>query len=358
MSCSKVLLLSLSLLLAVVIPAAPSTLFSGFPYLGMTVDTGILGGGFIIGKYQAPVVDSSSTSATYQVMAAATYTQKGQFLVYLFPEYSTAAWVSDTGMVLKLWPDTFYGIGNDTAVSAAEKFTEEIYGLSHTWRLQVRDSWFVSHVWSGYFARLTDIKPGGMIDQALVPGIDPGMINGTGVSIRWNTAGFGFYPERGIDLTGKYMLYRSWLGSDHSYDHYRLDCKAYIPIGSKTVLALRTDLVMNHGDVPLLMMPGLGDRLRAYPERRFIDKNRISQNIEQRVFPFDEPFLDRIGFVFFVEAGQVLSGLDGIDPKDWHWSAGVGLRFAIIPQERLNVRLDLGFGADKPTLSVMAREFF
>ncbi len=217
---------------------------------------------------------------------------------------------------------------------------------------------FLSLHGDAYYFSIRDIKPGGMIDQATFTGFSDGMVSGSGLSIRWNTAGFGYAPHRGIDLTAKYAIYRSWLGSDYSFDHYRINCRGFIPISVKSVLALRTDLTVNNDDEPLLFFPGLGSRLRAYPERRFVDKTRVSLNVEQRVFPFEEPLLDRIGFVFFPEFGQVSASPTKIRIGDWRWSAGFGLRFAILPAEHLNVHMDLGFGAEGKTFSVTAGEFF
>ncbi len=334
------------------------TVFTGYPYGGVTVDTGLLGGAFALWKHTNPADDSVQTFTSVQVLAGFAYTQKNQFTVNVIPDFVSGKWRTDVSMVLKKWPDTFYGIGNDSDLDDAEKYTENVYGLSYTLRRQMHHSLFLSLHGDAYYCSIRDIKPGGMIDQATFTGVGDGMVSGSGLSIRWNTAGFGYAPRQGIDLTVKYAIYRSWLGSDYSFDHYRINCRGFIPISAKSVLALRTDLTVNHDDVPLLFFPGLGSRLRAYPDRRFVDKTRVSLNVEQRVFPFEEPLLDRIGFVFFTEFGQVSASPTKIRIGDWRWSAGFGLRFAILPAEHFNVRMDLGFGAEGKTLSVTAREFF
>jgi hypothetical protein len=176
--------------------------------------------------------------------------------------------------------------------------------------------------------------------------------------LRYDNTDGSYFPRQGVKMEAKQLWYESAWGSDFEYRQSSLDARGYLPLSPNQVLAAQSDLQANTGDVPFFRYPELGNRLRAYDSKRFIDQVRISQRIEHRVFPFHGNFTRRIGFVSFVETGQVASEFDLIRLRDWHWSVGAGLRFSILPEQRLNLRADIGFGEDSVNVIINAREVF
>ena len=159
------------------------------------------------------------------------------------------------------------------------------------------------------------------------------------------------------------MLFRSLffsdiLGSDYNYSESKIDLRAYLTSSPVSVLALQSDLVTHDGNTPFYNYPELSARLRAFDGKRFIDALRISQRIENRVFPFSGNFSRRLGFVLFAEVGQVAEDIQSLALKDLHYSFGGGLRFSILPDEKLNLRADFGFWGDDMNFIINAREVF
>jgi hypothetical protein len=70
------------------------------------------------------------------------------------------------------------------------------------------------------------------------------------------------------------------------------------------------------------------------------------------------PFWERWGMVGFVGIGNVAPSISelgfGLLKSSW----GLGLRYAAIPEERLNIRIDFGFGTQNPGFYLNIREAF
>ena len=60
----------------------------------------------------------------------------------------------------------------------------------------------------------------------------------------------------------------------------------------------------------------------------------------------------------FVGAGDVASSFGNIDLSKIKTSFGFGVRYLVLPKERINIRIDLGFGSQLPGLYFNIREAF
>ena len=81
--------------------------------------------------------------------------------------------------------------------------------------------------------------------------------------------------------------------------------------------------------------------LRGYFAGRYRDRDLLAFQAEYRA-----PVWWRIGVVAFGAIGQVQHDLNGFRSDQFHPSLGAGLRFALSPQEELNIRADFGRGFD------------
>jgi hypothetical protein len=81
-----------------------------------------------------------------------------------------------------------------------------------------------------------------------------------------------------------------------------------------------------------------GDALRGIRTGRFRDNHMVEGQIELRV-----PIFDRWGAAAFVGAGEVAHRLSDFSVAELHPAAGGGIRFAIVPREHLNIRVDVAY---------------
>ncbi len=326
--------------------------YTGYPYIAYSNETRLMAGGFFyVGSKEDPELS---------LLGNAIYTQNKQFLAVLLPEYydPDLKLRYSSEAYLKLWPDTFYGSGNFTDGDISEPFTSEMYVNTFTLSKEFWPKVFVSLLSAQGYHRIVKSVDHGMLETSDLDGKEDSFYSGIGYRLRYDTTDNQNYPTRGVRYSIGHIIYREELLSDYDFTEHRYDFRHYLSINPRIVLASQTDLAINSGDAPYYSYLELGNRLRAYDSKRFIDKARIAQRLEQRITPFSNGASSRLGFVTFVETGQVMPTWDKIRLTDWHWSVGFGLRFSILPQERLNLRMDFGFGDDSINFIVNAREVF
>ncbi len=138
-------------------------------------------------------------------------------------------------------------------------------------------------------------------------------------------------------------FYSPVLGSTFAFNYLNILYQQFWQLKYKHVIASQTRLRYGFGNIPFLDMSTVGndDLLRGYPKNRFRDKSFIGTQVEYRF-----PLFWRFGGVAFAGAGDVFSKTSDLDIRLLKYSVGGGLRFMINPAERLNVRLDYGYGRE------------
>ncbi|WP_427963441.1 BamA/TamA family outer membrane protein [Altererythrobacter sp.] len=164
-----------------------------------------------------------------------------------------------------------------------------------------------------------------------------------------------FNPSRGVLLEGQYLHATPALGSDLSYYSLRLAANAYHPLGPDSVLAMRVSLCAKGRDAPFHSLCRYGDSadLRGYSGGRYRDRAAwaIQAEIRQKI-------AGRLGAVVFAGTGGIASGLGQLRDSNHLPSAGIGLRYEIAPEYRINARIDLAWGKDSQALYLSLGEAF
>jgi outer membrane translocation and assembly module TamA len=98
---------------------------------------------------------------------------------------------------------------------------------------------------------------------------------------------------------------------------------------------------MTFGDVPYFKLPRLGGdkMMRGYYFGRYRDNVYYMGQVEYR-----KQIADRFYLVAFFGLGRVSDKFKNVTLKNLHPTYGLGLRFVLDVMEKLNIRLDIGFG--------------
>jgi outer membrane protein assembly factor BamA len=133
------------------------------------------------------------------------------------------------------------------------------------------------------------------------------------------------------------------LKSTFSFQTINATYQKYWQFKPKHVLAWQTKARFSFGEVPFLDLSTLGndDILRGYPKNRFRDQHFFATQLEYRF-----PLFWRFGAVAFAGAGDVFGPSSTLSASNLKYSVGTGLRFVVDPAERLNIRLDYGYGRE------------
>jgi outer membrane protein assembly factor BamA len=138
-------------------------------------------------------------------------------------------------------------------------------------------------------------------------------------------------------------FYRKEIGSTFNFTFLNGLYHKFWQIRRKHIIAVQAKARYGFGQVPFLDMSSVGndDLLRGYPKNRFRDVNFLGAQVEYRF-----PLFWRFGMVTFAGAGDVFNKYTDLGINEVKYSVGAGLRFVVNPAERLNIRLDYGYGRE------------
>lgn len=239
------------------------------------------------------------------------------------------------------FPDKFWGLGKDAPDSQEEAYTFQQYYIYLHAQRKLRERIFVGILYE--YQRLLDVDylPGGLFDQLAVPGRSPYHVSGGGLSITYDSRNNAFAPDKGGFLQVYFNTFSPILGSNFRYTNYVVDFRRFIQLYRQQVFAIQAYGFFNSGDTPLRSLASFGgsNSMRGFYDGRFRSKNQVVVQAEYRV-----PIIWRLGAVGFAGVGNVGNHLFDLNFQDLNYSYGGGLRLALNRKERLNLRVDYGWG--------------
>lgn len=163
-------------------------------------------------------------------------------------------------------------------------------------------------------------------------GQDGGLVAGLGPLLIVDGRDHVYYPRSGFLLKFGAIFH----SIDYDFSNYLIDLRHYTSI-HQSVVATQFVFEQSTGDVPFFMLPKLGgkERLRGIGHsQRIVDKSIWLLQSELRF-----PLWWRFGAVTFAGMGQASEHFS-VNHNDIIYSGGAGLRFRILPNDPLNIRVD------------------
>jgi outer membrane protein assembly factor BamA len=164
-----------------------------------------------------------------------------------------------------------------------------------------------------------------------------------GLVVQWDTREDQMAPRKGIFVDANLRGASEDLGSTSSFQRLGLAYSQYLTLWNDPahVLAWLATVETGFGDVPFDEYPDLGGQkaLRGYVQGEFTDKNMMAAQVEYRWNAWK-----KLGLTGFFGVGKVFPEWDEFDGADWLPAGGVGLRYLVMPDRRMNARLDLAWG--------------
>ena len=241
------------------------------------------------------------------------------------------------------FPDKFYGIGNQTSLSQVEKYSYDLLVLRSLQLKKIKPGLFLGFDYEFEYEYNFQLEPGGDLEKGSVLGNRGSIGSAIGLVGVLDTRDnvINAYKGRLAELSTYFFLPQ--LGSTFRFIAVNVTYQHYWRLKSKHILAWQTKTRFTFGDVPFLDLPTLGndDILRGYAKNRFRDQHFMGTQLEYRF-----PLFWRFGGVAFAGAGDVFGPSSNLSLKNLKYSIGAGLRFVVNPSERLNIRLDYGYGKE------------
>ncbi len=279
------------------------------------------------------------------IRVALTYTQLSQIIMALMPEIyiDNEKYLFNGYFGFYKYPDKFWGIGNDTPASAEEGYRPKLFRSYTNVQKRIVPGLYLGLRYQFEYIKLDETDAEGVLRRRTVPGSEGGWASGLGVALTYDTRDNIYQPAAGMYHQAYAMFFQEGLGSDYSFRLLSLDLRKYFSVFGSHVLALQSFGSFISGEPPFQMMNMFGSSywMRGYYYGRYRDRHMITFQGEYRC-----PLFWRFGAVGFAGFGDVGHDIEKFRLDEFKYSIGFGLRFLFDRQERINARLDMGFGED------------
>ena len=310
-----------------------------------------LGGAFLY--YNKPVSDNPERFPNI-IGGFATYSTKEQIQIgaranFYFGEND---YRYDLDAAFYRTPTEFWGIGGPTQ---SEDVTYNQYRVKMDFLFALKkDFYFGPFIWYEKFD-LHSYEVGGMIDTLNLLGSMGVVTSSLGALVAIENRDSLFFPTKGSYIEVKGLLYRKYFGSDVEFSRFDVDLRYYVSFIAGQVLALNSIINITKGDVPIQMMPKLGNyqMMRGYPMGKYTDKSLWAIQSEYRL-----PLFWKIGASAFVGIGQVAPEISLFNTNYIKMAFGYGLRYLLDKAQHLNVRLDIAHSIEGTFVYFTIQEAF
>jgi hypothetical protein len=302
---------------------------------------------------------------TSYIQPSLVYTLNNQILFDVWGEILTKdeGYYADYQLSFWKFNEYYYGIGNSSREEDGELFDYTMINASVRCSKQLADRFFLG-VQAEYYG-MPSISPrlkDGMIANNLVTGSRGGHSIGVGFSCMYDKRDHLLTPTKDYYIELSNFWYGSIIGSQFNFSSYFFDARKYFAlqesfIGFDAVLAFQGFGQLVTGDPPFKRMAEFGGQMihRGYYTGRYRDLSQIGMQAEYRMGVWN-----RFGMTFFGAVGEVGRNLDSYKLNGLNFSYGLGLRYMMNVEERVNLRLDFGFvpGSTSPGIYLTLGEAF
>jgi outer membrane protein assembly factor BamA len=311
-----------------------------YPFVFFSPETDLAFGGGGIAYFQT---DKNPMGKPSKITFSAYYTINQQYSIDVIPQiylWREKVFLSFEFSYSKAI-DKFFGIGNKTIDNGIEDYEHENFLLTTSISYKIYQNLQYGIIYQFERRSMEDRLDNKFLDDKNLLGYDGGISSGIGFSTLWDTRDNIFFPSQGGLYEIRAIFSSKVFGSDFDYNNYEFNFRHYKTITEDHYLAVQFYLNMVRGYPPFYGLAALGGQnvMRGYYEGRYRDHNYFAIQAAYRVKLFW-----RFGAVAFVGVGDVAGRVSNYKIKDIKPSYGAGLRYMMDEEEKLNLRVDLGFG--------------
>jgi outer membrane protein assembly factor BamA len=332
-------------------------IFAPIPLVNPTLGYGLIGAAAYLKK-----LDPDS-QASY-VGAGGMYAEGGSWALGLGGSFNFKAdtWKLKGGLAYFDVTIPFYGIGNDAGGDDQSiDLNEEGWAVGVKGLRRIAGDWYAGL--SYRYAPLTtsfdsDTDPTAIVQDPPVLGLGESTMASLGLVGERDSRDSQFAATRGSFFQLTWSVADELVGSDFDFQSIKASYNLYRRIkkdSDKMIIAGRASACATPGDTPFYALCKFGQSfdLRGYVGGRYRDKAMLAIQTE-----FRWSFSRRWGAVGFIGVGGVSESLSDFDAQDSLPAAGVGVRFSVSPENRLNISLDWAVGKDDNYVYIYVGEAF
>ncbi|WP_075603764.1 BamA/TamA family outer membrane protein [Saccharicrinis aurantiacus] len=168
-------------------------------------------------------------------------------------------------------------------------------------------------------------------------------MNNIGILLNYDLRDHQMNPYSGFNVSFKNLIYKTWLNSGNDFNKIELVYNHYYQIkNERNIIVSRFKTSIASGDVPFQGQSVVGqDDIRGYTAGKYRNNQIYALQAEYRW-----RFYKKWGMVGFAGLASAVESASDLFSTSLLPGAGVGLRYMMIPSERINVGFDVAAGKD------------
>ncbi len=323
------------------------------PIIYNTPETGWAGGGGA--SYTFKTCPDSGTRNS-QLVGGIAYTQEQQLLFFLYPKIflPNNRGYLDGEIGYYKYSYYFYGLG-------FEQIDRELYHvdfprirLNYFHRVHGNTYLGAGIFYENYMIREPDTSM--VLHSMKVPGHNGSKLYRGSLLFLHDSRDHALYPTRGQYIMGSMQWGLPWNESMMpNYFSYELDVRNYVPVAPDQTIACQLNLRGIHGNAPFQQMPFIGgdQYLKGFYLGRYRGSQVLSGQLEWRSILYKN-----WGLAAYLGASVMGYKKHYLDINRVMRAAGLGIRYRLLDDERLNIRADYAVGVDGGYLYLGVAETF
>ena len=239
--------------------------------------------------------------------------------------------------------DYFYGIGPSSPDIQNNKYLQKNILFDLKYQMEVFDDRF--KIGGQYYFRnmtVLDKMNNPFLVKDTTSSGDGGVTSGLGFLVNWDSRDNILSPSTGGYYQFNATFYSNTFGSDFDFNQYIFDFRRYLTITLDHVFAIQSFYQFDTGSPPFFNLPLLGGstNMRGYIRGRYRDKHYYNLQVEYRI----SHLIWKFGIIVFGGVGDVAPEFGKFTISTIKPTYGFGLRFRLEELEKLDLKMDIGWG--------------
>lgn len=251
------------------------------------------------------------------------------------------------------YPDYYYGVGDTTSPANRELIDYNNWYINTNIYRKIRKYTFagISQQYENVYNMSYPVD--GIMDENPAVGSEGYRVSGFGPRLRYDSRDNILSTIKGVFAEMGWQTYQKWTGSQYNFNSFFVDARYFRPIipAKKHILALQYYYSFRDGAVPFRQLSSINTR--AYHPN--IYRNNISSWVQAeyrlQVWRF-------IGLSVFGGAALAANSNSELFAQGIKPNAGAGLRFRVVPEYNMNLRIEYGVGQGTSSLYIAFYDAF
>lgn len=314
-------------------------------------------GGGAAGVFTFHPKKASLTSRPSSIQFGVAITQLKQTLIYLpFNLWLNNEAINAFGEIgYYKYNYFFWGVGNQQDFSLMERYDVKYPRIKLSVLKRVIPNLYTGIRYNFDNFKITQIDTSGLLSKGNILGSKGGIVSSLGIVTKFDSRDNQFSPTKGHLAEIAYQFDDKSIGSSFNNTRLSFDAASYLTFKTRHTVAFNVMGIFGNGSIPFNQLAFLGGpkKMRGFYEGRYRDKKLLLFQTEYRVNIYK-----RFGAVAFISAGDVARAVKQFNLAEFKVAYGAGLRMMLDKQQKINIRLDIGWADPKPNFYLTITEAF